>query len=733
MDTNYDQTFYAPSVIEVNYLNSLLAGVGIVQIGNDNTALGVDTLQQINSNAHDNSAFGYKALENNISGCNNTAIGSFSLSNNDGVYDTINMGGTGCNNTAVGYMSLFSNKSGKNNCAFGSFTLDNNINGTDNVGIGTKALYNNINGTDNVGIGTEALYNNINGTNNVAIGSQALYFNNASDNIGIGNQTLLYNSSGNFNIGIGNNILNYTDNSNENIGVGHNSLLYNSGDNNTAMGNYALGGAPGIEFVNANFTFTNTPNVAVSVSPEGNMLIGDTYVYYSTDRGSSWVASSPDPPITSSLWNVAVNGYNMIVGDQNMSSSNKGVWYSNNSGLSWSQATQLNVNGGWNVAVSGSNMIAGDLSSTNGVWYSNNSGSSWTQASQLNYSMNWNVAVSGTNMIVGSLSGTGFVTLGIWYSIDSGLFWTQVFDIYNDGDWNVSVTGLNMKAGDAGGNYGVWYSTDSGTNWTKASPLSDNGNWNVAVSDLNMIAGSDQGIYTLSTVDINNNSWVKVLNSVQYSNVAVGSNYFLLSLIDNGDGIVYSSTYVIANNNVAIGNNAGQYCIGDNNTFIGNNSGNSLLISGNYNTLLGYNANIPQSPSTTGPTGPLGLTGNFILGDSNVSYLWCNVQLSSGSDRRDKTNIESLKPCGEFIDKLNPVSFDWNIRELGKIGDKDVGFIAQELQQAQIDSDTNIPGLVSDRFPEKLSVCYQKLIPVLVKEVQDLRKEINILKEQLKK
>lgn len=84
MDTNYDQTFYAPSVIEVNYLNSLLAGVGIVQIGNDNTALGVDTLQQISSNAHDNSAFGYNSLKDNIAGCNNTAIGSNALVNNDG-------------------------------------------------------------------------------------------------------------------------------------------------------------------------------------------------------------------------------------------------------------------------------------------------------------------------------------------------------------------------------------------------------------------------------------------------------------------------------------------------------------------------------------------------------------------------------------------------------------------------------------------------------------------------
>ena len=82
-----------------------------------------------------------------------------------------------------------------------------------------------------------------------------------------------------------------------------------------------------------------------------------------------------------------------------------------------------------------------------------------------------------------------------------------------------------------------------------------------------------------------------------------------------------------------------------------------------------------------------------------------------------------------FLDQLNPVSFTWNKRELNCLGNTDIGFIAQDLQEAQINTNFTIPGLVYDVNPEKLEASYGKLIPVLVKAIQELKAEIQELKK----
>ena len=54
------------------------------------------------------------------------------------------------------------------------------------------------------------------------------------------------------------------------------------------------------------------------------------------------------------------------------------------------------------------------------------------------------------------------------------------------------------------------------------------------------------------------------------------------------------------------------------------------------------------------------------------------------------------------------------------------GFIAQELQEAQKDSD--YLDLVMDGNPEKLEAKQGNLIPVLVKAIQELSAEVQALK-----
>jgi hypothetical protein len=69
------------------------------------------------------------------------------------------------------------------------------------------------------------------------------------------------------------------------------------------------------------------------------------------------------------------------------------------------------------------------------------------------------------------------------------------------------------------------------------------------------------------------------------------------------------------------------------------------------------------------------------------------------------------------------------MRDGGKIDIPEIGFIAQDLQQVQLDTGIYIPGLVYDINSEHLEASYGKLIPLLVKTIQELSQEVKDLKK----
>jgi len=79
------------------------------------------------------------------------------------------------------------------------------------------------------------------------------------------------------------------------------------------------------------------------------------------------------------------------------------------------------------------------------------------------------------------------------------------------------------------------------------------------------------------------------------------------------------------------------------------------------------------------------------------------------------------------------------MRDGGKVGQDEFGFIAQELLRAQESSGLTYPHLVSSENPDRLEASYATLIPALVKSIQELkelvteqRNEIDELKAQLR-
>tara|TARA_R110002096_G_scaffold384253_1_gene578172 strand:- start:144 stop:1658 length:1515 start_codon:yes stop_codon:yes gene_type:complete len=205
---------------------------------------------------------------------------------------------------------------------------------------------------------------------------------------------------------------------------------------------------------------------------------------------------------------------------------------------------------------------------------------------------------------------------------------------------------------------------------------------------------------------------------------------------------LYSGTVFI--DNTAVGYKAGVNVSGSGNTLIGANCGINLT-SGSNNTCIGN-----DSAASSGVA-----NNEFTLGNSSISTLRCAVtSITSLSDERDKAEIKDLTYGLDFIDSLQPREFVWNNRPEIKLeqvldennnevfdenqevvyeevqfyssnkGKKDFGFVAQEIQE--LDDDTL--RLVYDSNPDKLEISYGKLVPILVKAIQELKAEIEALR-----
>jgi hypothetical protein len=166
------------------------------------------------------------------------------------------------------------------------------------------------------------------------------------------------------------------------------------------------------------------------------------------------------------------------------------------------------------------------------------------------------------------------------------------------------------------------------------------------------------------------------------------------------------------------------------------------------NTALGNGAGFTTTSGTnvtcvgnTATASSAAASNEITLGNSSVVLLRCQVTtITSLSDARDKKDIADLDAGLGFINALRPVQFTWDMRpttgmngELieGRKGDQDTGFIAQELKAAQVATGITIPGLVYDDNPEKLEAGYGKLLPVLVKAIQELSAKVEALEAQL--
>ena len=110
---------------------------------------------------------------------------------------------------------------------------------------------------------------------------------------------------------------------------------------------------------------------------------------------------------------------------------------------------------------------------------------------------------------------------------------------------------------------------------------------------------------------------------------------------------------------------------------------------------------------------PNGLVGSITVSGSATAY-------NTSSDQRLKTNIVNA-PSGN-IDDIKVRSFDW----IADGSHQEYGMVAQELLEVAPYA-VNKP----ENPNEMMGVDYSKLVPMMVKEIQDLKAEVNQLKAKI--
>jgi hypothetical protein len=664
-----------------------------------NTAFGYQTLSK-NTSGSQNVAIGYQALLNNITGNENTGVGCFACTNSTGSFNTAvgsaaYMGSaTGSHNVALGYASLYNTTSGANNTALGSGSLQNNTTGGQNVAIGRNAGNagtNNTTGSNNTFVGCQTQLSGGQWSNSTALGINATITGNSQVVLGTANEKVVIPGDASLN---GNLVIRR---------------------NLTVLGNISIQ-----NYTNQNIITTTTTNYQLIVSEDlslnGRLVASGDSSFNGNIYAAGFITAATQS-IGDNSTKVATTEYVRNLLDTSLNNalalySTKAIIDSSLTLYYTKTAIDSSVNNLLNTAYSRKSNIDASfaLYSTKSIVDSSlalYSTKSIVDASLDLYStksiVDSSLALYSTKSIVDSslaLYSTTSITdssLALKANIANPTF-TGVATIPNAVITNAYISG------DASMNSRLYINGDVSMN-------------NLLDVSGSLIAHNNVNVYGII------NQYTTTLDQgyiVNYNNIS-----------GNGDitanGILLQKTGT--NQNTAYGISAANTLTsGANNTIIGYNSG-ATLQSGSNNIIIGSNA----SSSTAS------ISNEITLGNNSISVLRCQANsITTLSDLRDKKNIQHIPVGLNFINEITPVKFEWNSRDGSKVDIIDFGFIAQDLQNAETNTNIKVPHLIHDNNPDKLEASYGALIPIMVKSIKELsaitakqQEEITALKQLL--
>jgi len=471
----------------------------------------------------------------------------------------------------------------------------------------------------------------------------------------------------------------------------------------TTSGTASVGGTLTVTGV---ATFTQSPILSSATASKALFTNSSKGIVSNNITGTGNVVMSAEPTLTGNVTletitsskDLSVNGIKIGVGKGNF----------NTNTVIGSNPLFSNTTGEGNIAIGYQNLF---LNTTG----SNNIALGYRSLTN-NVGANDNVGI-GLYSLFENVSGYSNVAIG-----NQSLFKNT------SGSQNIGIGFYSLNKNTEGQN-NIAFGSNSLSNNTTGSNNFAAGNVSLLVNSVginNIAIGDASLVFNQASNNTALGNSTLYSNTSGVNNLAIGQRALYNNTIgSNNVGIGFESLKLNTdgNDNIGIGKEA-LYGLqsGDNNTTIGKNAGKDLLV-GSNNILIGFNA----QPSY------MFVDNEITLGNGNITSLRAQVtSITALSDRRDKTDIQTITEGIDFIKQLKPVTYTWNTRDKSKVGVKAAGFIAQDLLALQKASSIGANlDLVSENNPEKLEARYNNLLPVMVKAIQDQQVIIEDQKKRL--
>lgn len=240
----------------------------------------------------------------------------------------------------------------------------------------------------------------------------------------------------------------------------------------------------------------------------------------------------------------------------------------------------------------------------------------------------------------------------------------------------------------------------------------------------------------------------EVAKKVGKTEVVSSINQSAEGITINASKIDISGTITAINNNSSTSINGGKIATGTlsaSKITTGTLNGNNVSIT----NLKAGNIVSGTLSSTSVKIGSWNLNGTGILSSNAHIYpnylgyknndLWTSVNWAgvgragtAYSDRNLKKNIKSLdERFNGFFDDLKPVSFKWKSTKYKTDEKEHIGFIAQDIQEAEKNNDIDLD--IVYETDKVLNLDKRELIALNTWQIQMLKKEIKELKEEIQK
>jgi hypothetical protein len=508
----------------------------------------------------------------------------------------------------------------------------------------------------------------LNGTEKWVMTGSRLEPKNTNNSIFVGINTGV-SSTGARNLAIGNNALLTNTTAIDNLAIGYNVLASTTGQFNLGIGSFAL---------DANTSGIN--NLAIGVNALGSNTTGHDHIAIGNDALALSTASIGSLAIGhSALAANTIGEHNTAIGYIAMDANTIGA---DNLAIGYS-ALGSNVSGAYNIAL-GNYTLDGNISGNENLAIGYNTLS--TNNSSVNIAIgngSLNDNTTGTNNMA-----IGWSAMGANVSGNSNIvIGNYAMDVASGTVTNNVVIGIDNMGSATGGS--------SCTSIGSQSLYFNNADYNTCV-----------GFATLQQ------------NTTGTNNAALGSQ----SMRDN----------VTGSNNVAIGYFAlGFMPGGSSNTAVGSSS---FTTSSNFSnsTALGYQTGISASNQVR-------------IGNGSVTSIGGQVGWTTVSDARFKKNVNENVAGLNFIMKLRPVTYNLDANAIAnfygtpdslrdfesesfKSAQIQTGFIAQEVEQAALQSGFNFSGVDAPKNENDFyGLRYAEFTVPLVKAVQEQQKIIEEL------